>query len=381
MMLYSEPGTGKSVFAYLLGKELQKMEGTKKGAFFITTDGNYEWLEDFGADDNDHIQVNSYVEMVKAFQQPYNDYGTIVLDLVEDGFKWCEQEFVRAQGVTHVSDLGYGKGYDITRSNFFIDLCKLIGKSKHIILLSHESSKTSKDRRGIEHTSYFPSDKLPSKTLDSIEGRLRYVLRCYMKNEDIDTDDGKVRTISRRYLSLVPKEDEFGIIRGVNTNIIAQDIPLDPKAFLDIIYNDAYSAKLDDGTAAIPVHNLSAGKSEVEAIKSKFAEQKSIGKTPIVKSTEVDTPADEIEPVSTAKLLNKIDAVKQTVDEDAFDTEGIDVEVPEPAKAPIAETTSEPKPTPSPATTETTPAATKGMSKKDELRKKIEDMKKAKGLK
>ena len=38
MLVYGEPGVGKSVFASQFPKP-----------FFLTTDGNYEWLEDFGA--------------------------------------------------------------------------------------------------------------------------------------------------------------------------------------------------------------------------------------------------------------------------------------------------------------------------------------------
>ena len=51
MCIYGEPGTGKSVFACKAPKP-----------FFICTDGNYEWLEDFGAKEEDHIQVNSWEE-------------------------------------------------------------------------------------------------------------------------------------------------------------------------------------------------------------------------------------------------------------------------------------------------------------------------------
>ena len=48
MVLYGEPGVGKSVFA-----------SKAPHPFFVTTDGNYEWLEDFGAKEEDHIQSTS----------------------------------------------------------------------------------------------------------------------------------------------------------------------------------------------------------------------------------------------------------------------------------------------------------------------------------
>lgn len=216
MCLYGEPGTGKSVFAL----------GAPK-PFFITTDGNYEWLEDFGANEKDHIQVSSWSEAKKAFQESYDDYETIVVDLTEDLFKWCEYEFCNKNKLEHISDIGFGKGYDITRNEFYIEMSKLLAKEKNIILIMHGLTIIEKDRRGVEHTKYVPTNRIPDKVLDMIEGRVRYFLRCYMKAEEID---GKL--VKKRYLSLIPKENEFGIARGLDENSVPSDINLDFKEFM-----------------------------------------------------------------------------------------------------------------------------------------------------
>ena len=212
MVIYGEPGVGKSVFASKAPKP-----------FFITTDGNYEWLTDFGADPDAHIQVSSWAEAKNAFSMNFDNYETIVVDLLEDLFKWCEFEYCTRNKLEHISDLGYGKGYDATRNEFFIEICKLIGLDKNIIFIMHGISFTTKDRRGVEHFKHAPSSRLPDKLIDMIEGRVRYFLRCYLKDEE--QDDGTV--LKNRYLSIVPKPNEFGIIRGVDENKIPQDIPLD----------------------------------------------------------------------------------------------------------------------------------------------------------
>lgn len=305
MMLYGAPGVGKSVFAYGFPKP-----------YFITTDGNYEWLEDFGAKEEDHAQVNSFAEMCKVFNGDFNGYDTIVVDLLEDGFKWCEQEFTKSQGVSHISDLGYGKGYDITRNTFFIEISKLINKPKNVIFLSHEITKVSKDRRGVEHYSYRPSDKLPDKLLDSIEGRMRYVLRCYMKNEDVPGENGKHITVTKRYLSLVPKEDEFGIIRGVNTNSIPQDIPLDAKKFLDIVLNAKPEIVKVDNTEVINTAKTEALNEEVKKFVATTpvvtAPKPAIKTEPVKQVTKVETPkVEEVKPVvNNEDLLAKMKQVK-----------------------------------------------------------------------
>ena len=220
MVLYGEPGVGKSVFACKAPKP-----------FFICSDGNYAWLEDFGADPDAYVEVSSWDEAKKAFAKDYSEYETIVVDLTEDLFKWCEKEYCTRNKIEHLSDLGYGKGYDATRNEFFIEMCKLISLDKNIIFLMHGLSITVKDRRGVEHTKYVPSSRLPDKVIDMIEGRVRYFLRCYIK--DVETEDGKVE--KKRFLSLVPKPNEFGIIRGVNENEIPQDIPLDFNEFAKVI--------------------------------------------------------------------------------------------------------------------------------------------------
>ena len=222
MVLYGEPGVGKSVFASKAPKP-----------FFICTDGNYEWLEEFGADPKAHINVSSWSEIKKLIedQKAFENYETIVLDLTEDGFKWCESEFCVRNKIDHISDLGYGKGYDTTRNEFFLTICKLIALEKHVILIMHGLSTTEKDRRGVEHTKYVPSSRIPDKVLDMIEGRVRYFLRAYIK--DVEQSDGTVK--KTRYLSLVPKPNEFGIIRGIDETKIPQDIPLEWNEFINAI--------------------------------------------------------------------------------------------------------------------------------------------------
>lgn len=222
MVLYGEPGVGKSVFA----------AGAPK-PFFICTDGNYAWLEDFGVDPNAHKDVNSWAEIKELIDHPevFDPYETIVLDLTEDAFKWTEFEYCVRNKIEHISDFGYGKGYDATRTEFFVNLCKLIALDKHVIFIMHGIAYVQKDRRGVEHTKYGPTSRIPDKVIDQIEGRVRYFLRAYVK--DTELEDGTV--IKNRYLSLVPKPNEFGIIRGVNENTVPQDIPLDWNEFANII--------------------------------------------------------------------------------------------------------------------------------------------------
>lgn len=287
MVLYAEPGTGKSVFASKWPKP-----------FFICTDGNYEWLEDFGADPNAHKDCHSYADVKAAITADYSAYETIVLDLAEDAFKWNEQEYCIRNRIDHLSDLGYGKGYDATRNEFFIDISKLLSLDKNILILMHGNSWTEKDRRGVEHWKYGPTDRIPSRVIKMIEGRVRYFLRAYVKDEE--QENGTV--IKRRWLSLVPKPNEFGIIRGVNENLIPQDIDLDFNVFLS-----ALGFKVEDicggTTAPAPVEEPKTTRrtKKVEVVETKVetkveAKAEETGNEDSVDETEapesVASPAD-----------------------------------------------------------------------------------------
>lgn len=237
MLLYGEPGVGKSVFASQF-----------PNPFFLTTDGNYEWLEDFGAKPEAHYRIDSWADFVDYINNnDFDGYDTIVVDLLEDLFKWNEYEFVQKNRLEHISDAGYGKGYDITRNSFFIEITKLLNKDKHVVLLMHEVVITTKDRRGVEKHSYRPSSRLPDKVLDMIEGRLRFVLRAYFQDVDIDG-----RLVQKRMLSLIPKSNEYGIIRGVNTDALPEDIPLSVAEFFNVLNNYKVEFKRDKVTLLEP---------------------------------------------------------------------------------------------------------------------------------
>lgn len=290
MVLYGEPGVGKSVFASKAPKP-----------FFITTDGNYEFLEDFGAKEEDHIQVNSWAEAKKAFAKDFSAYDTIVIDLTEDLFKWCEYEYCRLNGYEHVSDVGFAKGYDITRNDFFINLCKVLNLQKNVILIMHGITYTVKDRRGIEHTKYGPTNRIPDKVLDMVEGRVRYFLRAYMKAEEIG---GKL--VKKRYLSLVPKENEYGILRGVDENTIPSDIPLDFNIFAETIglstTNNVAKAKKEPEIKVVAVNPEVI--EEVKPAETKPAEHKAeIKKEPVIEAEPKVEVKEEpkAEPVIEAK--------------------------------------------------------------------------------
>lgn len=291
MCLYGEPGVGKSTFAQKFPKP-----------YFITTDGNYAWLE--GAKEEDHIQVNSWADAKKVFKQDFKNYETIVIDLTEDLFKWCEHEFCVKNRIDHVSDIGYGKAYDITRNEFFLEMCKLIGLDKNVVFIMHGEVKIEKDRRGVEHTKYVPSSRLPDKLIDRLEGRVRYFLRCYLKAEEVE--GGKL--VKNRYLSLVPKENEFGICRGIDESKVPHDIPLEWSEFAKAIGFDE-NEKYEETKKVIENPSI---ESEIKIISE---EKNSIEKESVKTESEAEKVIEAEMPLDTDTITREEPKKEEVIEE------------------------------------------------------------------
>ena len=308
-VIYGEPGVGKSVFASQAPKP-----------FFICTDGNYEWLEDWGAKEEDHLQVFSWAQAKEAFTRDFSKYETIVVDLTEDLFKWCEFEWCQKNNVVHVADLGYGKGYDITRNEFFIEISKLLGLDKNIILIMHGLSIVLKDRRGVEYTKYVPSSRLPDKVIDMIEGRVRYFIRAFAKTEE----DADGNLVTKRYLSLSPDgTTEFGITRGL-TGDVPRYIPLDWNTFYALVMKSTNTPTTKKVVEEIEVpaptkSKKAATKTAADANITENENNKSLADAvpePILEEPVLDLPAEKPVIKPTEPVVEPTPAPTSTVSND-----------------------------------------------------------------
>lgn len=281
--IYGEPATGKSVFALHFPKP-----------FFITTDSNYEFLYDFGAKEEDHYQVTSWADFKKLIKDfDFSSYETIVVDVLEDLYLWAETEYCAKNRIEDISDIGYGKGYKIVRTNFAIEIFKLLAMDKNVIILTHCDETQGKTARGGDFTAYEPSKIIPEKVWTMINGRLCFFFRTHL--EDVTNGD---TIVTKRMLSITPKPHELQINRGTNVDKCPSDIELDFKAFCDTL-----NLKLDNSKPT-----------------KKAAMPKAI-ETP--ESPKAVTPKPTPKVVAKAETPKAEDAIED--DELPFSLEGIDL--------------------------------------------------------
>lgn len=179
--VYGEPFSGKSYFANQFPNVL-----------FLSTDGNYNALPGGippHIDIKDSVTVEGRItkrvyawevlkEVLTELEKKQNDFETIVLDLVEDAYEHCRQYIFNKHSIQHESDSGYGKGWDLVKTEFLSVMKRLMTLDyQNIILISHEDvSKDLTRKSGDKITQVKPN--IPDKIANKISGMADIVLRA-----------------------------------------------------------------------------------------------------------------------------------------------------------------------------------------------------------
>lgn len=82
-------------------------------------------------------------ETIDELAKYQNDFKTIIVDLVEDTREMCRLYMYDKYGWEHESDGGFGKGWDVIKTEYLSTMRKLLNLDYNVFLVSHED--TSKD--------------------------------------------------------------------------------------------------------------------------------------------------------------------------------------------------------------------------------------------
>lgn len=161
-----------------------------------------------------------FKDAIAELEKKDNNFKTIIVDLLEDTYEMCRLYEFDKQGFSHESDAGYGKGWDIVRTEYLSTIRKLVNLDyENIILISHEdSSKDITKKSGDKITSIKPN--IGDKIANKIAGMVDIVARVVVE------DDGT------RTLNFKSNEVIFG--GGRLKGIRETTIPLDWTALTDL---------------------------------------------------------------------------------------------------------------------------------------------------
>ena len=215
MWIYADSYFGKSTFVDQIDNLL-----------FANTDGNVENITSPVVRIKDEIEKNGristkifawqkFLELIDELEKKENDFKVIALDLIEDLYEHCRLYMYDKLGIEHEQDAGFGKGWDMVRTEFLSTIKRLKNLGYRIIYISKELKTEVNLKNGAKITSYGPN--MADKVANVLAGTVTLTVRAFMNNRG-------------RFLQLAKEENIFG---GGRFNFVHDTCPLDMKSFIE----------------------------------------------------------------------------------------------------------------------------------------------------
>lgn len=178
MWIYADSYVGKSTFVDHLDDVL-----------FINTDGNTQnitspfiqiadELVTEGRMNRKVLAWSKFREVIDELEKHDNDFRVIALDLVEDLYEHCRFYVFDQLGIKHESDSGYGKGWDMVRTEFLGQMKRLKSLGYRVIYISKELVTEITYANGLKVSTFKPN--LQDKVANVLAGTVTMTLRAYM---------------------------------------------------------------------------------------------------------------------------------------------------------------------------------------------------------
>lgn len=217
MWLYGQSYSGKTVFM-----------DTFDNVIMLNTDGNVDHISSPVIPIKDEINVQSRIitrkyawevfnDAVTELEKKQNTFKTVVVDLLEDLYEHCRIAMYEKMHIEHESDAGYGKGYDVIRTEFLSTIKRLKNCGYQLVYISKEISSEVTRRGGEKITTVKPN--LPDKLANILAGTVDLTARVIAEGND-------------RYLNLKTSEYIFG---GSRYNFGVDKISLNKNTFIETL--------------------------------------------------------------------------------------------------------------------------------------------------
>jgi len=201
-----------------------------EGALFLATEPGLNALDVF------QVPILSWEDLLTAcaeIVEGKHPFKTVILDTIDNAYKFCAEFILRKFKVEHESDLGYGKGYALVNNEFQRVLTKLAFLPYGLFLISHAKEMEMDSRTG-KYTRVVPT--LPDKARKIVLGMADMVLFCDLEVSTGENGEQRVRRVIRTKPSLYYEA-------GDRTGRLPDILDLDFKAFLTAFNGTSTSVK------------------------------------------------------------------------------------------------------------------------------------------
>ncbi len=152
-------------------------------ALFLATEPGLNHLDVF------QVPINTWDDLLAAcaeIAEGKHQFKTVIIDTVDNAYRFCVEYICRKHKIEHESDLGYGKGYGLVNNEFQRVLLKLAFLPYGFMLVSHSQEQEIETRTG-KQTRIVPT--LPKQARKFVLGLVDMVLYC---DQEMTRDaDGK----------------------------------------------------------------------------------------------------------------------------------------------------------------------------------------------
>ena len=249
MWIYGDSYVGKSTFVDKIDNLL-----------FLNTDGNTEnttspvirimnTTTKNGRMTETKMAWENFLDIVSELEKKENSFTTIAIDLIEDLFEHCRLYMYNKLKIEHEQDAGFGKGWDMVRTEFLSTMKRLKNLGYRIIYISKELKTEINLKNGAKLTSFSPN--VNDKVMNVLEGTVTMTVRAFMNNRG-------------RFLQLAKQENVTG---GGRFNFVHDTCELNMDAFIKELKLAQEEEREEVETAAVAEKSGQAG-SEAENVPS-----------------------------------------------------------------------------------------------------------------
>jgi AAA domain len=218
IMIYGQTKIGKTTLC-----------SQAEDALFLATEPGLNALEVF------QIPILTWDDLLNAcaeISEKNHSFKTVIIDTIDNVYKFCTDYVLKKFKIEHESDLGYGKGFALINNEFQRVMTKLAFLPYGLFLISHAKEMEMDSRTG-KYTRVVPT--LPDKARKIVLGMADMVLFCDIEVQTDSDGEPCVRRVIRTKPSLYYEA-------GDRTGRLPETLDLDFGSFLEA-FNAATAAK------------------------------------------------------------------------------------------------------------------------------------------
>ena len=180
VLLYGKTKLGKSSFS-----------SHAESALFLATEPGLNALRAY------QVPIQCWDDLLAAcaeIAEGNHPFKTIIIDTVDNAYRFCTDYILRKFKAEHEADLPYGKGYALISNEFQRVLTKLAFLPYGLYLISHAKEVEVETRTG-KYTRIIPT--LPDKARKMVLGMADMVLFCDLESQTGANGEPLVRRVIR----------------------------------------------------------------------------------------------------------------------------------------------------------------------------------------